>query len=44
MKEGAINILQLGAFVSHEVKRLTNDEQEPTFNISQVNNFVLSAP
>jgi uncharacterized caspase-like protein len=43
-KEGAINILQLGAFVSDEVKRLTNDEQEPTFSLSQVKNFMLAAP
>jgi WD40 repeat protein len=43
-KKGAINILPLGHFVWEEVKRLTNDEQEPTFNLSQVKNFVVAAP
>jgi len=41
---GAIKIFQLGAFVADEVKRLTNDEQEPTFSLSHSKNFVLAAP
>ena len=43
MKEGAINILELSAFVSKEVKRLTNKEQDPAFNIGS-KNFKLAAP
>jgi WD40 repeat protein len=42
LKKGAINILELGVFVSDEVKRLTNDEQEPAFNISGSKNFMLA--
>jgi tetratricopeptide (TPR) repeat protein len=44
MKKGAINILELSVFVSAEVKRLTNDEQEPTFSLSGAKNFALAVP
>jgi tetratricopeptide (TPR) repeat protein len=43
-KKGEVSLLQLCQFVSDEVKRLTNDEQEPTFSLSQVKNFLLAAP
>jgi WD40 repeat protein len=43
-KRGGVSLFQLGEFVSEEVKRLTNDEQEPTFSLSQVKNFVLTVP
>ena len=43
-RRGAVNILALGDFVSEEVKRLTNDEQEPVFSASGVKNFVVAAP
>jgi WD40 repeat protein len=43
-KRDGVSLFQLGEFVSEEVKRLTNDEQEPTFSLSQVKNFVLAAP
>jgi hypothetical protein len=38
-KRGGVSLFQLGEFVSEEVKRLTNDEQEPTFSLSQVINL-----
>jgi WD40 repeat protein len=41
---GAINVFELGAFVSSEVKRLTNEEQEPTFTLSGSKNFMLARP
>ncbi len=44
MKRGAVRILALSQFVSEEVKRLTNDEQEPTFSASGVKNFVMATP
>jgi len=44
MKRGAVSILALSQFVSEEVRRLTNDEQEPTFSASGVKNFVMAAP
>ena len=44
MKKGAMHILELSEFVSEEVKRLTNDEQEPTFSASGVKNFVMATP
>jgi tetratricopeptide (TPR) repeat protein/WD40 repeat protein len=44
MKRGAVSILALSQFVSEEVKRLTNDEQEPTFSASGVKNFVMAMP
>lgn len=43
-KRGTVNILELSAYVSAEVRRLTNDEQDPTFNISGAKNFVLARP
>jgi WD40 repeat protein len=43
-KRGTVNILELSAYVSAEVRRLTNDEQDPTFNISGAKNFVLATP
>jgi WD40 repeat protein len=44
MKSGAIKILELSVFVSNQVKRLSNNEQEPTFSLSGVKNFVLAVP
>jgi WD40 repeat protein len=44
LKRGAVSILALSQFVSDEVKRLTNDEQEPTFSASGVKNFVMATP
>ena len=44
MKKGAINILELSVFVAEEVKRLTNDEQEPTFSLSGAKNFAVAVP
>jgi len=38
-KTGTINVLELGAYVSHEVMRLTKGAQEPTFNMAGVRNF-----
>jgi WD40 repeat protein len=43
-KKGLVNVLSLGAYVSDEVKRMTNDEQEPVFSGSGVKNFVLATP
>jgi WD40 repeat protein len=43
-KRGSVNILALGDYVSEEVKRITNDEQEPVFSGSGVKNFVLATP
>ena len=43
-KRGSVNILALGDYVSDEVKRMTNDEQEPVFSGSGVKNFVLATP
>jgi uncharacterized caspase-like protein len=43
-KKGVVNVLSLGAFVSDEVMRITNDEQEPVFSGSGVKNFVLATP
>jgi WD40 repeat protein len=43
-KKGIVNVLSLGAYVSDEVVRITNDEQEPVFSGSGVKNFVLAAP
>jgi WD40 repeat protein len=42
--KGLVNVLSLGAYVSDEVKRMTNDEQEPVFSGSGVKNFVLATP
>jgi WD40 repeat protein len=44
MKRGAINVTALFEFVSDEVKRLTNDQQEPTFSAAGVKNFVIAKP
>jgi WD40 repeat protein len=43
-KRGLVNVLTLGAYVADEVKRMTNDEQEPVFSASGVKNFVVAAP
>lgn len=43
-KKGTVNILGLADFVSTEVKRLTRDAQEPTFNLSGSANFVMALP
>jgi hypothetical protein len=42
MKHGAVSVLALSQFVSEEVKRLINDEQEPTFSARRVKNFVMA--
>ena len=42
MKHGAVSVLALSQFVSEEVKRLINDEQEPTFSALRVKNFVMA--
>jgi uncharacterized caspase-like protein len=39
---GSVNVLALGAYVSDEVKRMTNDEQEPVFSASGEKNFVMA--
>jgi uncharacterized caspase-like protein len=43
-KKGLVNVLALGAYVSDEVKRMTNDQQEPVFSASGVKNFVVATP
>jgi WD40 repeat protein len=43
-KKGLINMWALAEYVSDEVKRLTNDEQEPVVSTSGVKNFILAAP
>jgi WD40 repeat protein len=43
-KTGKVNILALGAFVSAEVRRLTNEEQRPAYNISIKDDFVVARP
>jgi hypothetical protein len=43
-KQGRVNMWALAEYVSDEVKRLTNDEQEPVFSGSGVKNFVLAMP
>jgi hypothetical protein len=43
-KRGSVSILALGDYVSEEVKRMTNDEQEPVFSGSGVKNFVVATP
>jgi WD40 repeat protein len=44
LKKGTVNIFELGAFVSDEVRRLTNEEQEPTVTLSGSKNFMLARP
>jgi hypothetical protein len=36
--------LALGDFISDEVKRMTNNEQEPVFSVGSAKNFVLAVP
>jgi WD40 repeat protein len=43
-RKGLVNLFPLAAYVSDEVKRMTNDEQEPVFSGSGVKNFVLATP
>jgi WD40 repeat protein len=43
-KKGSVSIFALSDYVSDEVKRMTNDEQEPVFSGSGVKNFVLATP
>jgi hypothetical protein len=43
-KKGSVSIFALSDYVSDEVKRMTNDEQEPVFSGSGVKNFVLAMP
>jgi uncharacterized caspase-like protein len=43
-KQGRVNMWALAEYVSDEVKRLTNDEQEPVFSGSGVKNFALAMP
>jgi WD40 repeat protein len=44
LKKGVVNVLSLGAYVSDEVMRITDDEQQPVFSGSGVKNFVLATP
>jgi uncharacterized caspase-like protein len=41
-KKGTISILALATYVSNEVQRITNDAQEPTYNVSGSKDFVLA--
>ena len=41
-KDGTISILGLATYVSNQVRRITNDEQEPTYNVSGSKDFVLA--
>jgi hypothetical protein len=43
-KKGLINMWALAEYVSDEVKRLTNDEQDPVISTSGVKNFLLATP
>jgi hypothetical protein len=43
-KKGLVNVFPLAAYVSDEVRRMTNDEQEPVFSGAGVKNFVLAMP
>ena len=43
-RKGLVNLFPLAAYVSDEVKRMTNDEQEPVFSGSGVKNFALAMP
>jgi uncharacterized caspase-like protein len=43
-KKGSVSIFALSDYVSDEVKRVTNDEQEPVFSGAGVKNFVLATP
>jgi uncharacterized caspase-like protein len=44
LKEGNVSVLALGKYVAHEVKRMTNDEQNPIFSASGVMNFAMATP
>jgi uncharacterized caspase-like protein len=41
---GVVNMWALAEYVSNEVKRMTNDEQEPVISMSGVKNFPLAKP
>jgi WD40 repeat protein len=41
-KDGTISILGLATYVSNQVRRITNDAQEPTYNVSGSKDFVLA--
>jgi WD40 repeat protein len=43
-RKGLVSLFPLAAYVSDEVKSMTNDEQEPVFSGSGVKNFVLAMP
>ena len=43
-KQGTVNVLELGGYISREIKRLTNGAQEPTFSLASSRNFVLGLP
>jgi WD40 repeat protein len=43
-KKGSVSIFALSDYVSDEVKRMTNDDQEPVFSGAGVKNFVLAMP
>jgi WD40 repeat protein len=43
-KTGRVNMWALAEYVSDEVKRLTDDEQEPVVSTSGVKNFVVATP
>jgi WD40 repeat protein len=44
LKEGNVSVLALGKYVAHEVKRMTNDEQNPIFSASGVMDFPMATP
>jgi WD40 repeat protein len=39
---GAIYVLDLGSYISHEVEKITSNAQEPTFNLASSKNFVVA--
>ena len=42
MRDGHINLLELGFYVSNEVKRITDRAQEPVFHLSGAKDFVFA--
>jgi hypothetical protein len=44
LKEGNVSVLALGKYVAHEVKRMTNGEQNPIFTASGVMDFAMATP
>ena len=43
-KQGTVTVLELGGYISREIKRLTKGAQEPMFNLAASRNFVLGLP